>query len=436
MSVTATITSNISATAIQAAPQLLKHQVTLDLNSGDAAFMMMSTALVLLMTLPGLALFYGGMVRRKNILATLAQSVAVTVIVSVLWVVIGYSLAFGVGGGGIDSLVNRYLGGFDAFLLMGVTHTTAYSAAPHLPEFLWVTYQMTFAIITPALIAGAVAERMKFSAFVLFTALWSLLVYAPVCHWVWGGGFLQKLGVLDFAGGAVVHVNSGVAGLVCALTLGKRRGFGRDNMAPHNLSLTMIGAALLLFGWIGFNAGSEWAADSLASLAMLNTIIAAMTGAIGWIIPEWIERKQPTLLGMVSGMVAGLVGITPAAGFVGPGGALIIGLVTGGVCFVASTYVKNLFKYDDSLDAFGVHGVGGFTGALLTAVFASTQINPLAKDASVWHQFIGLIVVIAWSAIVTYLILMVCKFTTGLRVDDEQEIEGLDMSQHGETLHS
>jgi Amt family ammonium transporter len=276
---------------------------------------------------------------------------------------------------------------------------------------------------------------MKFSAFLLFTALWSLLVYVPICHWVWGGGFLGEMGVLDFAGGAVVHVNSGVAGLVAALVLGKRRGFGRDNMAPHNLGLTMIGASMLLVGWIGFNAGSWWAADSVASVAMLNTIVAAMTGAIGWTVVEWVERKQPTLLGMVSGVVAGLVAITPAAGFVGPGGALAIGLITGPICYVGATYLKNMFKYDDSLDAFGIHGVGGFVGALLTALFADTAINAAGEGASVWKQFVGLVAVIAWSGVVTFLILMVCKYTTGLRVTEEAEIEGLDMSQHGETLH-
>ncbi len=423
-------------TSAASAPHLLAHQVKLVLSPGDAAWMIVATALVLFMTLPGLALFYGGMVRKKNILATLAQSVAVTVIVTILWVIAGYSLSFGVGP---SPAWNTVLGSFDAFMLNGVGSNggiqTAYSAAPQLPEYLWVAYQMTFAIITPALIAGSVAERMKFSAFCLFMALWSLLVYAPVCHWVWGGGFLFQWGVLDFAGGSVVHVNSGVAGLVAALVLGKRRGFGRDNMAPHNLGYTMIGGSMLLVGWIGFNAGSEWKADEIASVAMLNTIVATMTGAVGWIIPEWLERKQPTLLGMISGMVAGLVAITPAAGFVNPGGALIIGLAGGAVCYFASTYVKNFFKYDDSLDSFGVHGVGGFTGAILTAVFADKTINTLGANASVLKQLGGLLCVIVWSAALTFAILMLCKVTTGLRVSDEEEIEGLDTSQHGEMLH-
>jgi Amt family ammonium transporter len=414
------------------APQLLAHQAMLVLNSGDTAWMLVSTALVLFMTLPGVALFYGGMVRKKNLLATMAQSVAVTVIAAVIWVLIGYSLAFGVNG---SAAVNAVLGSFDALGLHGVRLDTAYAAAPQLPEYLWVAYQMTFAIITPALIAGSVVERMKFSAFCLFIALWSVFVYAPVCHWVWGGGFLAQMGVLDFAGGAVVHVNSGVAGLVACLVIGKRKGFGRDNMAPHNLGYTMIGAAMLMVGWLGFNAGSEWKADSLAAVAALNTILATMTGAIGWTVPEWIERKQPTLLGMVSGMIAGLVAITPAAGFVNPTGALFIGLITGPICYLSSTYVKNFFRYDDSLDAFGVHAVGGFTGALLTAVFADPAINTAGANASVLKQLIGLIAVIAWSAVVSFLILMVCKATTGLRVTEEQEIEGLDQSQHGETLH-
>ena len=427
MSVASAVTTTIGS----AAPHLLAHQAPLALNSGDAAWMIVATALVLFMTLPGVALFYGGMVRKKNLLSTMAQSVAVTVIAAVIWILIGYSLAFGVGPG----QSNAFIGGFDAALLNGVRLDTAYSAAPQLPEYLWIAYQMTFAIITPALIAGSIVERMKFSAYILFMALWSLLVYAPVCHWVWGGGFLAKWGVLDFAGGAVVHVNSGVAGLVAALVVGKRKGFGRDNMAPHNLGYTLIGASMLLVGWLGFNAGSEWKADALASVAALNTIVATMTGAIGWIVPEWIERKQPTLLGMISGMIAGLVAITPAAGFVNPTGALLIGLITGPICYVATTYVKNMFKYDDSLDAFGVHAVGGFFGALLTAVFADPAINAAGKDASFLKQLGGLVAVIGWSAVVTFAILMVCKYTTGLRVTEEEEIEGLDMSQHGESLH-
>ncbi|MDC7682763.1 ammonium transporter [Asticcacaulis sp. BYS171W] len=422
-------TTNVVETA---APVLLKHQAALALDTGHTSWIIVSTALVLLMTLPGLALFYGGMVRKKNVLSVLAQSVAAAVIVSVLWIVIGYSLSFGING---NEGVNRFLGSFDAFLLNGVTMNTAFGLAPQLPEFLWVAYQMTFAIITPALIAGAFAERMKFSAFVLFTALWTLFVYAPICHWVWGGGFLGSEGVLDFAGGAVVHVNSGVAGLVCAIVLGKRRGFPREYMAPHNLAFTMIGASLLLVGWLGFNGGSAWTADALASVAVLNTIVAAMTGAIGWTIPEWIERKQPTVLGMISGLVAGLVAITPAAGFVDPKASLLIGLLGGVACFFGATALKKAFKYDDSLDAFGVHGVGGIVGAILTGVFANATINAAGENASVIKQALGLVAVIGWSALITFIILMICKYTTGLRVDEEQEIEGLDATQHGEAQH-
>jgi ammonium transporter, Amt family len=432
--VTASLSAAATAPQATLSPALLGHQAVLQLDSGHTAWILVSTALVLMMTLPGLALFYGGMVRKKNILATLAQSVAAAVVVSVLWIVAGYSLSFGVGP---NPSWNQFLGGFDAFLLNGVTVNTAFNLAPQLPEYLWIAYQMTFAIITPALIAGAFAERMKFSAFLLFTALWTLFVYAPICHWVWGGGFLGTAGVLDFAGGAVVHVNSGVAGLVCALVLKPRRGFGRENMAPHNLAFTMIGASLLLVGWLGFNAGSAWTADAISGVATLNTIVAAMAGAIGWVIPEWIERKQPTLLGMITGLVTGLVAITPAAGFVDPKSALIIGFVGGAVCFFASTSLKKALKYDDSLDAFGVHGVGGLVGALLTGIFATTAINNIeaVAQASLLKQALGLVAVIGWSGVVTFIILMICKYTTGLRVEDEQEIEGLDATQHGETQH-
>lgn len=415
------------------APTLLAHQVPLALDKGDTAFILISTVLVLFMALPGLALFYGGMVRRKNLLATLMQTVVAAVIAALVWVIVGYSLAFGLGP---NEAVNAYFGGLQVFMLNGVGMETAYKAAPQLPEYLWIVYQMTFAIITPALIAGAVAERIKFSAFVIFTALWSLLVYAPVCHWVWGGGFIGAMGALDFAGGAVVHVNSGVAGLVAALVIGNRKGFGKDMMAPHNLSLTMVGASILLVGWVGFNAGSEWAADAIAAVATLNTLVAAMTGAVGWGVAEWIERRKPTLLGALSGLVTGLVVITPAAGFVTPASAMLMGLIGGPLCYVASTWVKNRFKYDDSLDAFGIHGVGGFIGALLTGVFADEAINSLGKDANILTQFIGTSIVVVWSAVMTFVILMICKYTVGLRVSPEEEIEGLDMSQHGETLHN
>jgi len=420
------------ALAATPAPALLAHQAPLVINEAASAWILTSTALVLLMTLPGLALFYGGMVRRKNVIATIAQSTAALAIVTVLWFAVGYSLSFGTSG----AATNGFIGGFEALFLNGVGVGTAHSLAPGLPEFLWIAYQLTFAIITPALIAGAFAERMKFSATILFFVLWHLLVYAPICHQVWGGGWMGSLGVLDFAGGAVVHVNAGVAGLVCALVLGPRQGFGRDNMAPHNLAFTAIGAGLLLVGWLGFNAGSAWAADGIAAVAAFNTILAAAAGAIGWTAVEWIDHKRPTLLGLLSGLIAGLVAVTPAAGLVDPKGAFAIGILSGPACYAGSVWLKRALKYDDSLDAFGLHGIGGIVGALLTGVFATAAINPVAAGADVFKQALGLAVVIAWSGIGTFVILMICKFTTGLRVTKENEIEGLDYTQHGETMHT
>jgi ammonium transporter, Amt family len=296
-------------------------------------------------------------------------------------------------------------------------------------------FQMTFAIITPALIAGAFAERMKFSGMMLFVALWSIVVYAPIAHWVWGGGFLGGAGVLDFAGGTVVHINAGVAGLVCALVLGKRKGFGTDNMAPHNLVLTMIGASMLWVGWFGFNAGSAVASNALAGAAMLNTQVATAMAALAWMAVEWFERKKPSLLGLCSGAVAGLVAITPASGFVNPQGALIVGLAAGVGCYLSAVWLKRLFKYDDSLDAFGVHGIGGIIGALLTGLLADAAINPLGEGASLAKQAFGVIFTIGWTALATYVILMICKFTVGIRVSEEEEVEGLDMALHGEALH-
>jgi len=410
---------------------LLAHQAALQIDSAATGWILTSTALVLLMTLPGLALFYGGMVRGKNLLATIAQSTAALALVTLLWFVAGYSLSFGQGSPGL----NPFIGGLDVAFLGGVGVNTAHSLAPGLPEFLWIAYQLTFAIITPALIAGAFAERMKFSASLLFFGLWHLVVYAPICHQVWGGGYLGSMGVLDFAGGAVVHVNAGVAGLVCALVLGPRHGFGRDNMAPHNLSLTAIGTGLLFVGWLGFNAGSAWAADGIAAVAALNTIVAAAAAALAWMIVEWIDQKRPTLLGLLSGIVGGLVGVTPAAGLVDPKGAFLIGALSGPACYLGAVWLKRALKYDDSLDAFGVHGMGGIVGALLTGVFANAAINPAAEGASVVNQALGLLAVIAWSALGTFAVLMICRFTTGLRVTREQEIEGLDLTQHGERLH-
>ena len=432
------------ATAVEAAPAtpateattaaapLMAHQVKLELDAAGTAWILTSTALVLMMTIPGLALFYGGMVRRKNIIATVAQSFAVTCVVTVVWMAITYGMSFGVNP---DETLNKYIGSFNVLFLSGVTTETAFSAAKGLPEMLWIVYQMTFAIITPALIAGAFAERMKFSALLLFTTLWAIFVYAPICHWVWGGGWLSGAGVLDFAGGTVVHINAGIAGLMCALVLGKRKGYGAENMAPSNLVYTMIGASLLWVGWFGFNAGSEWAADGIASAAMLNTQIAAAAAALAWMIVEWVERKKPGMLGMASGAVAGLVAITPAAGFVNPQGALIIGIIGGGAAYVGAVWLKRLLKYDDSLDAFGVHGIAGIVGALLTGALADPAINSLGEGASVAKQSIGIIATIAWSGIVTLIILFVVKFTTGLRVSEEGEVEGLDLALHGESLH-
>jgi Amt family ammonium transporter len=415
---------------------LAAHAAALSLNNGDTAWMLTSTALVLLMTIPGLALFYSGMVRKKNILATAAQSFAITALVTVLWAVVGYSLAFTNGGAN-----QSFIGGFDRFMLAGMGMDVAHSLATSIPESVFMTFQMTFAIITPALITGAFADRMKFSALLLFITLWLLLVYCPIAHWVWGGGFLGGMGVLDFAGGTVVHLNAGIAGLVCALVLGKRHGYGTENMAPHNLLYAMIGASLLWVGWFGFNAGSAVAANALAGIAMANTQIATAAAALSWMIVEWLFQKKPSVLGMLSGAVAGLVAVTPAAGFVDPSGALWIGLIAGAVCYAGAVWLKHKLGYDDSLDAFGVHGIGGAVGAVLTGVFALSSINSLGKGAidgnpgQIWTQIEGILIAGAYCAIATFVILMIVKLTVGLRVTKEEEIEGLDLTQHGERIH-
>ncbi len=401
-------------------------------DSGDTAWMLTSTALVLLMTIPGLALFYGGMVRKKNVLATVMQSFAITCLVTVLWMVIGYSWAFTDG--------SDYLGGMSRVLLMGMTTDQVSPLAATIPESVYMTFQMTFAIITPALICGAFADRMKFSAMMWFMGLWSILVYSPIAHWVWGGGWLGTLGVLDFAGGTVVHINAGVAGLICALVLGKRRGYGTENMAPHNLVLTMIGASLLWVGWFGFNAGSAVAANGTAGMAMAVTQIATGTAALAWMFVEWMAKGKPSILGICSGAVAGLVAITPASGFVDPVGALVIGVAAGIVCYWGATSLKHMMGYDDSLDAFGVHAVGGITGALLTGVFARTAINPLGTgliDGNAYQvviQIYGILGTLIYDAVATLIILLVIKAVIGLRVSDEAEREGLDISLHGETI--
>ncbi|MFD1982204.1 ammonium transporter [Mesorhizobium newzealandense] len=400
------------------------------LDTGNTAWMLTSTALVLMMTIPGLALFYGGMVRKKNVLATIMQSFAITCLVTVLWFMFGYSLAFSDGGG-----MNAYLGGTSKFFHHGITTSSLWlPGVANIPEFVFSMFQMTFAIITPALIAGAFAERFKFSALLIFMALWLLVVYVPIAHWVWGGGFLGTAGVLDFAGGTVVHINAGVAGLVCALVLGKREGYGTTNMAPHNLVYSVIGASLLWVGWFGFNAGSELAADGLAGAAMLNTQVATAAAALAWMFAEWIVAKKPSVLGIISGAVAGLVAVTPASGFVNPTGAFIVGIVAGVVCYLSAVKVKHMFGYDDSLDAFGVHGVGGIIGALLTGVLADPAINSLSSGASLGKQIYGVAVTIVWTAIATFVILYIVKALVGLRPTTQEEVEGLDISQHGEVV--
>jgi Amt family ammonium transporter len=402
------------------------------IDTGDTAWMMTSTALVLMMLVPGLALFYGGMVRRKNVLATIMQSFATCCLVSLLWFILGYSLVFTSGGE-----MNDWIGGLDRLFLSGMA---VGSVSYTIPESVFMTFQMTFAIITPALIAGAFADRMKFSAMLWFMGLWSVVVYAPVAHWVWGGGFLAVDGTLDFAGGTVVHINAGVAGLVAALVLGKRLGYGTENMAPHNLVLSLVGAALLWVGWFGFNAGSAVGSNGIAGIAMANTQIATAAAAIAWMFVEWLVMKKPSVLGIISGAVAGLVAITPACGFVDPMGALWIGLAAGVVCFVSAVFVKRALGYDDSLDAFGIHGVGGAVGAILTGVFATTAVNfgSGAIDgnvAQIWVQAKAVLISAGYCAIATFVILKVIDLAIGLRVSKEVEIEGLDLHLHGETLH-
>ena len=408
------------------------------IDSGDTAWMLTSSALVLLMTIPGLALFYGGMVRKKNVLATLAQSFGATCIITVLWMIIGYSIAFTDGGAN-----NSIIGGFKyAFLApMGLNSTSA--LAPTIPESVYMFFQMTFAIITPALIAGALADRMKFSAFLWFMSLWLLFVYCPIAHWVWSpGGWLNKMGALDFAGGTVVHLNAGTAGLITCLVLGKRIGLGSENMAPHNLVLSLIGASLLWVGWFGFNAGSADAANANAGMAAAATQIATAAASLSWMFAEWLIGRKPSVLGMISGAVAGLVAITPASGFVNPMGALIIGLAAGAVCYISAVWVKRLFGYDDALDCWGVHGVGGALGAMMTGMFASNAINSSSKGWLIDHnphqmliQFYDVGAVFVYCAVGTFIILKVIDFVVGLRVSADVEVEGLDINLHGETVH-
>ncbi|MFU8926848.1 ammonium transporter [Acinetobacter puyangensis] len=409
---------------VEAAPA--EEAETAPLDKADTMLIFVSTALVLFMTLPGLALFYAGMVRRKNVLSTMMYSFGSAAVVSVVWVIIGYSIAYGEG--------NAFMGDFSKIMLAGISSDTV----DGIPEIIDVIFQMTFAIITVAIISGSVAERMKFSAFLIFSALWVVLVYAPICHWVWGGGWLGNDGALDFAGGTVVHINSGVAGLVAAYMIGKRMGLGKESMAPHNLTLTLVGASILWVGWFGFNGGSAYAADGTAGMALVVTQVAAAAAALSWLAAERIVRGKGSALGAASGAIAGLVVITPAAGFVTVGGALVMGLIGGVVCFWAVTGLKRLLKADDALDAFGLHGIGGIVGALLTAVFASEFIMGADAPASVltqlWIQTKGVIATIVYSGVLTFIILKVIDLLIGIRAEVDDERMGLDLSQHGERV--
>jgi ammonium transporter, Amt family len=402
-----------------------------DINGADTAWMIVATALVLMMTIPGLALFYAGMVRKKNVLATMAQSLAAVAVISILWVAFGYSLAF-VGDG-------PWLGTLDRWFLMGMTMDSVNPAAKTIPEALFMLYQMTFAIITVALVAGSVADRMRFSAYLMFSVGWFIFVYVPLAHWVWGGGFLGTAGVLDFAGGLVVHLSAGIGGLVAAKVVGRRHGYGTENLAPFDLSLAVIGTGMLWVGWFGFNGGSALGANSRAVLAITATHLAACAGAMTWAAIEWATRRKPSVLGMISGAVAGLGTITPASGFIEPWHGIVIGLAAGGLCFWACTSLKQRLKYDDSLDVFGVHGIGGITGTLLAGVFATAAIGGTAgliegNTRQLLIQAYGVAVTLLWSGGVTFVLLKVVGAFVVLRVSVQQELEGLDISQHGEAL--
>jgi Amt family ammonium transporter len=420
--------ASVMSVLIMLLPQLAWAEDSL--NSGDTAWMLTATALVLFMTIPGLSLFYAGMVRSKNVLSVLMQCFAITALMTILWVVYAYSMAFEAGP------ANWFVGGLGKAFLAGVSVD---SLSGTIPETVFMTFQMTFAIITPALIVGAFAERMKFSALLWFMGLWLTFVYAPVCHWVWGGGWLGDWGVLDFAGGTVVHINAGIAGLVAAIMLGKRAGFPGTAMPPHNLSLTVIGASMLWVGWFGFNAGSELAADGVAGMAMAVTQIATASAALTWMFAEWILHGKPSALGLATGAVAGLVAITPASGAVGPMGAIAIGLASGVGCFLAATKLKGAMGYDDSLDVFGVHAVGGIIGAMLTGIFAAVSLGGAGFGdgnetmlSQVIAQFVGVSATVIYTGIMSIVILFVIKKVIGLRVSAEEESEGLDLALHDE----
>jgi Amt family ammonium transporter len=425
--------SPAAAAAAPPAPDTPQLVAADKISSGDTAWMLTSTALVLMMTIPGLALFYGGMVRKKNVLATLMQSFAITCLVTVLWVIVGYSIAFTKGGQFFGSLDRLFLNGM--LFQKEAGKLTVSHLGLTIPESVYMTFQMTFAIITPALIAGAFADRMKFSAMLWFMGLWSVFVYSPIAHMMWEpSGFWASVAtpVLDFAGGTVVHINAGIAGLVCALVLGKRLGYGKEAMAPHNLTLTLIGASLLWVGWFGFNAGSAVAADGRAGMAMVVTQLATAVAALAWMFTEWMVKGKPSVLGIASGAVAGLVAITPASGFVGVTGAFVIGIAAGVLCFLAATSVKKAFGYDDSLDAFGVHCIGGIVGAILTGAFNVKEIS--GADASMVTQLGAVVTTLVVSGVGSFIILKAIDWTIGLRVSEEEEREGLDVSLHGERV--
>ena len=420
-------------------PSLAMAQEATAPDSGDTAWMLTSTALVLFMTIPGLALFYGGLVRVQNVLSVLMQCFALTGLITIVWVVCGYSLAFNTAGMEAGTItLTSFVGGLGTMFLRGIGVDTLSGT---IPETVFITFQLTFAIITPALIAGAFAERMKFSAMLIFSVLWSIIVYAPLCHMAWSGDgslFGDIIGALDFAGGTVVHINAGIAALVAAILVGKRIGYQTTPMPPHSLTLTVVGASMLWVGWFGFNAGSAVAADGAAGMAMLVTQISTATAAIAWMFVEWAKHGKPSALGIVTGAVAGLVAITPASGSVGPIGALIIGIVSGVVCFWGATTLKSQLGYDDSLDAFGVHGIGGIVGALLTGVFVSEGLGGVGLGegmtigTQVWAQLLSIIVTVVWSGVLSFIILKIVDAIVGLRVEEDEERQGLDLSQHNE----